>query len=258
MKTPDGRPIEWYSQWFDSTYQKLYRHRDWSEARCFVDWMRNYLSNEASEGVLDLCCGAGRHAWLMASLNRWPVVGLDLSRHMLTHAIRENQPPGSAKPQFVQGDLRCLPFAPGSFGMVAVLFTSFGYFATDREHLSALEQIQPLLRPGGVLLLDLHNLRPTLDDLVQSDETEIEGARVIQTRSYDRETKRIEKRIEIQFNISPPRVIRESVRIFAPDEIDRLIRNAGFSPAKWIGSYSGDPFLPASSERMILIARTDA
>ncbi|HWC75748.1 MAG TPA: methyltransferase domain-containing protein, partial [Gemmatimonadales bacterium] len=124
---------EWFEQWFGEEYHALYPHRDEEDARRAVELIRGTVAWTAGERILDLACGPGRHA---AELERLGgrVVGLDLSRAMLRRA-RER-----SRAAFVRGDMRALPFRSGSFALAVNLFTSFGYFLSDDEHRSVVQQ----------------------------------------------------------------------------------------------------------------------
>jgi cyclopropane fatty-acyl-phospholipid synthase-like methyltransferase len=60
--------INWYKQWFDSVfYHQLYSNRSEKEATDFIDALMDELKPPSNSTMLDLGCGAGRHAkWLAA------------------------------------------------------------------------------------------------------------------------------------------------------------------------------------------------
>src|SRR5439155_16157097 len=104
--------------------------------------------------ILDLACGPGRHAAELERLGGGGgghVIGFDLSRAMLRRA-RER-----TRAALVRGDMRALPFRPGSFALAVNLFTSFGYFRDDAEHQVVVHQVSVVLAPGGRFVLDYLN-----------------------------------------------------------------------------------------------------
>lgn len=106
------------------------------------------LGLSAGSLVLDLPCGWGRlHPHLAAQ--GLAVVGGDLSPLNLRRHRAEHPAP------LARLDLRALPFRNGCADGVFCAFTSWGYFATDAENLRQLQEFARVLRPGGVLLLDL-------------------------------------------------------------------------------------------------------
>ncbi|NGN66280.1 class I SAM-dependent methyltransferase [Streptomyces sp. A7024] len=95
---------------------------------------------------LDLCCGTGAGTEALRGLCERSVTGVDFSAGMLDTA-RAASAPGALDPRWVRADVRALPFAPGSFDLVAT-FGAFGHFLpAERPELFA--QVHRVLRPGG-------------------------------------------------------------------------------------------------------------
>lgn len=101
--------------------------------------------------VLDLACGTGRHATLLARRGAF-VVGVDKTEAYLREARRNAR--GLSNCLFARGDMRRLPF-DGEFDAALNLWTSFGYFAKPSDDLRALKGVRRALKPGGLFLIDL-------------------------------------------------------------------------------------------------------
>src|SRR6186713_650781 len=98
----------------------------------------------ANGTVLDLACGSGRYAALMAAAGAAHVVGIDYSAAMLMRA-------GIAAR--VRGDMSRLPLRSGTFHLV-ISGLALGH-ATSLHTCAA--EVARVLRPGGVLLYsDFH------------------------------------------------------------------------------------------------------
>ena len=98
----------------------------------------------ANGTVLDLACGSGRYAALMAAAGAAHVVGIDYSAAMLMRA-------GIAAR--VRGDMSRLPLRSGTFHLV-ISGLALGH-ATNLHTCAA--EVARVLRPGGVLLYsDFH------------------------------------------------------------------------------------------------------
>ena len=77
---------QWFATWFDSPhYHKLYGYRDDSEAARFVDALIDRLRPGPDAHLLDLGCGAGRHAKHLASKG-FQVTGVDLAARSIAEA----------------------------------------------------------------------------------------------------------------------------------------------------------------------------
>lgn len=236
---------EWFEEWFGEEYHALYPHRDEEDARRAVALVRRVAPWRPGEWVLDLGCGAGRHA---AELERGEarVVGLDLSPAMLHRARTRSAAP------LVRGDMRALPFRPGVFDLAVNLFTSFGYFRNDSEHLHVMHQVAAVLAPGGRFVLDYLNadqvrrsLRRTTEE-VRGGET---AARV--RRRFSEEGRYVVKEIELR---DESRSFQERVRLFSPDELAALLAAAGFRVLDRYGDYDGRP-LADDTPRAIFLAQ---
>ena len=115
--------------------------------------------------------------------------------------------------------MRHLPFRPGTLAGICLWFTPFGYFS-DPENQALLQALQRLLRPEGLLLLDLMNAARLKAGLVEEDVLERNGLRVRSRRSL--EGGRVLKRMTIEhLATGASREALESVRVYAPDELLR-------------------------------------
>jgi SAM-dependent methyltransferase len=236
--------LAWYREWFGQDYLELYAHRDQGEAEESVAAVVEWLGPARPNAVLDLACGGGRHT---EALRRRGLraLGVDLSLTLL--AGRPDLPR-------VRGDMRCLPFARGSFDWVLNFFTSFGYFETERENFRVLEEIVRVLRPGGRFLIDFLNRDRVLAELTPRESAEVDGRRIEVQRWYDPATFRINKRIEVVPAGQPARHYLESVRAYSQQEVTIGLSWAGLELTDLYGNFRGDPF-QSDSERLILLGR---
>jgi len=236
---------EWFEQWFGEEYHVLYPHRDDTEAQLAVALIRRVAPWSPGQLVLDLACGAGRHA---AELERAGarVIGLDLSPAMLHRAQRRVRAP------LVRGDMRALPFRPGTFGLVVNLFTSFGYFRSDTEHGAVMRQVAEVLAPDGRFVIDYLNADQVRRSLRRDSEQIQQGdasARV--KRRFSEEGLYVVKEIELR---AENRSFQERVRLFTPAELEGLLTAAGLEVVARYGDYEGGP-LGVDTPRTILVAR---
>lgn len=140
--------MEWFARDFDRPeYFDIYRNK---EAEAFEEGpaLAGLLGLPPGALVLDLPCGWGRLSPFLAARGH-AVVGGDLSLRNLRRRAEEH--PGPA----VRLDLRRLPFRSACADAVLCAYTSWGYFATAEENQAQLDGFARLLKPGGVLLLDL-------------------------------------------------------------------------------------------------------
>jgi SAM-dependent methyltransferase len=132
--------------WFERFLRPISPAQTAHEAAFVARW----LPLPAYTRVLDLACGEGRHAHILAARG-YRVTGLDQDAAAL--AIARSV---TGEATFVQADMRHLAQLPGDFDAVISLWQSFGYFdeATNRD---ILRQIREKLAPHGRLILDLYH-----------------------------------------------------------------------------------------------------
>ena len=117
-----------------------------NKARILAD----YAEVTPDKVVLDIGCGEGRHTRAFAGAGAL-AVGVDLEPKALARA-REAADRGSARGLgFAQADVFALPFAPATFDVVL----DYGclHHVRRRDTQRYLEQVVPLLKPGGYFLL---------------------------------------------------------------------------------------------------------
>lgn len=117
-----------------------------------IGFLARHLPLPAYRGVLDLCCGTGRHALPLSQLG-YEVTAVDLNPYALAEAAR-NDPTG--KVLFIQGDMRDISSIDGTFDAALILWQSFGYFDAE-TNANVLRQIHHKLRPGGRFILDIYH-----------------------------------------------------------------------------------------------------
>jgi SAM-dependent methyltransferase len=235
---------EWFEQWFGEEYLRLYPHRDDDEARQLATLIERHAPYEGCR-VLDLACGAGRHAVNFAERGA-RVVGFDLSMPLLSRARHRMDPPLD----LVRGDMRLLPFRDGAFDMVVNLFTSFGYFSDDAQHREVLEGVAATLEVGGVFVLDYLNADSVRDSLVPHEERRVGNQRVAIERGISTDGRFVTKEIHL---VDDGRSFAERVRLFSPDELADMISGAGLSLRERLGDYGGGALAP-QAPRAIFIA----
>lgn len=246
---PNDPAPPWYVGAFDEAYLARYAHRDDAEADRQVALLTRAGVVRPGGRVLDLCCGAGRHAPPARQAGA-RIVGLDLSAALLREA-RAHLP-------VTRGDMRHLPFATDAFDGVMQMFTAFGYFDDDAQNRAVLREVARVLRAGGRYALDLMNARREIERLVPRSRTDHDdGRREEARRSYDAARRRIEKEITVTAADGAVTRRRESVRVFTREELEEWLTEVALRVVELFGDERGATFDVASSPRMIVVAERD-
>ena len=227
-----------YLYFYDGTV--LTPERDEREAE--LVW--RVLGLRAGDAVLDLACGHGRIANRLADRGA-AVTGLDADPYFLEVARA-----AGSDAEFVEGDMRGLPWDETHFDAVALWFTAFGYF-DEATNADVLRGIRRVLRDGGRLAIELNHLPRILatfqrrswirhDDDVALDEHEFLADRSVMhtRRTYVRG--------------GTVREVDYEVRMYMPAELRELLLGAGFSRVELLGD-DGSPLAP-ESRRLIAVA----
>jgi SAM-dependent methyltransferase len=234
---------EWFEEWFGEEYLQLYPHRDFAEAERAVALILDRVSFAPGWRVLDVACGAGRHARAFEAAGA-RCVGIDLSAALLRVAR------GVTGAPLVRADMRALPIRSASMDLTVNLFTSFGYFDRDAEHAAALGEMVDTIRPGGWFVIDFLNAESVRARLVPRETQELNGARIRVARSVSADGRYVCKTIESDGG----RRFTERVRLFGAEEIAAMLAGAGVTVHDRFGDYDASPLHP-HSPRTILIGR---
>lgn len=241
---------EWFAEWFDSPYyHTLYKSRDEKEAQHTLDNLLQALHLPSGARLLDLACGKGRHSRYLAEKG-FDVTGLDFSDASIAYARQFEH----ERLAFYQHDMRFL-FRINYFDAVMNMFTSFGYFDSDSDHLLALKNVQGGLKPGGLFLLDYFNSDWIRKNLLREDVKTVEGIEFHMKRNIRGE--HVYKTIEFAVG-SKQFHYQERVRLFTKADFESLFREAGLDLIQSYGDYDLGDFDATTSRRLILIAQKPA
>ena len=237
--------MTWYQEWFGEEYLELYSYRDDTEARLQVAFVRQQFGG--IEGtLLDLACGMGRHLTGLQQAG-YKAIGCDLSFVLLRNGIREYGPIAVAR-----ADMRVLPFCPGSLGGLVNFFTSFGYFADERENRHAVSEMARVLKNRAPFLFDYLNVHRELEKLVQKETRQTPLGEVLIERWFDGSDRSFNKRI----TIGHKRYL-ERVRGYDLAEISEMFLSCGLMIRSSFGDFDGSPFTH-TSPRLILVGRKES
>ena len=241
---------EWFAEWFDSPYyHTLYKSHDETEAKAAIDKLLTALQLPPDSRILDLACGKGRHSRYLAEKG-FEVTGLDISMASIVFAKQFEH----ERLMFFQHDMR-LPFRMNYYDAIMNMFTSFGYFISDAEHLKALKNASKGLRPNGLFLLDFFNsewviqqvVRPevkVIDNIAFNLKKVIRDGHIYKTVSFKTGGRDFE--------------FRERVRLFRLEDFERLFKLADMEIIHTYGGYDLGAFNQQESKRLVMIAKKKA
>lgn len=221
---------------YAAAYDALYTDKDY-EAEC--DLIERVVTAHASapvRRVLDLGCGTGAHAAILAARG-YEVVGVDRSEEML--AVARGKAGGSVT--FRQADIRTVELGE-RFDLVLMMFAVIGYLGSNEDVIAGLAAARRHVHPNGLLVLDAWYEPAVLSQLPSERVKEIDlPGRHIQRRStgvLDPENRRCTVRFHvIEETDGEARAFEEEhvMRYFSKAELTTLLAEAGFELARLTG-----------------------
>jgi len=238
---------DWFSIWFNSPYYHLlYKHRDYSEAKRFIDNLDRYLQWKKEDTIMDLACGKGRHS-IYLSQKGGRVTGLDLSPQNISYASSFK----NSRLDFAVHDMREV-YAKGAFSHIVNLFTSFGYFISEEDNYAVFKSVFESLKPEGYFIIDYLNPDKVINELVENEQKVVDGIKF-----------NINRRIEEGFIVKDivfkadgeTHFFQERVQILRREHFEYYFDKVGLMLESVFGDYDLNPFDFDKSDRMIFIVK---
>jgi len=246
------RPKEWWESYFDAQYLLEYEPI-FSPARDRADVARliEIVGLPAGERLLDVPCGQGRHAHLLAEAG-FDVTGLDFSKHLLDVARERGTAPNL---RYVRGDMRRLPARwTGRFAAVLNLFTSFGFFLDPADDVRVVREFARVLRPDGVLIWHGGSRDGVMARFLSRDWWKsADGTMVAHERTFDP----LSGILTIRSHWSGKRASGERehrIRLYTASRLAEICQSAGLIVEEAFDGWSRAPLSRRASE-MLLVAR---
>lgn len=241
---------DWFEDWFASDeYLTVYSHRDQAEAENLRQLILDKITLPAESRILDLACGAGRHAIAFAKKG-YHVTAIDLSENLLNIGRREAERQ-AVSVDFSRQDIRSV-HVDGSFQLALNLFTSFGYFEKDEENFGIFRTAYQYLDEAGYFVFDFLNEQYVKKNLILNSVDEKNGVVIKQTRSI--ENNRVVKKIELRLQGKEQSFV-EKVMLYDHNTLIDELQKTGFSIIGLFGEYDGSVFDKETSSRLIAICK---
>lgn len=245
---------EWWKSYFDAQYLLEYEplftlERDRQEVARLID----VLGLPSGARILDVPCGQGRHAHLLAEAG-FDVDGLDYSADLLARARSR----GTGRHlRYTRGDMRKLPPRwSHRFDALVNLWTSFGFFTNPADDQQVIAEFARVLKPGGTLIWHGGNRDGVMARFLDRDWwLTDDNTLVAQERTFDA----LSGILTVASVWSGPggRGSREHrIRLYTPTRLAELCANVGLTVIEAFDGFRDRP-LGRSSSEMLLVARKD-
>lgn len=237
----------WQKDFFQGVALEMWRRAMPAEVtRTEADFLEKALEVAPGAALLDVPCGNGRHAAVLAARG-YRMTGLDLSEEYV-HEARAAAPDGT----FVGGDMCSLPWT-AAFDAAYCFGNSFGYL--DREDARQfLRQVCRALRPGARFAVEMGTAAESiLPSLIRNRWFRLGDLLMLSENRYDP----AESRLDIDYTFVHEGKIETrpaACYVYTVAELRGLHREAGLDPSEMFGSAAGEPY-QLGSARLILVSR---
>jgi cyclopropane fatty-acyl-phospholipid synthase-like methyltransferase len=244
--------MSWWETYFDEQFLDLYEpFLPEEETRREAGAVLEALGLPRASRILDLGCGWGRHAIELARAGM-RVTGLDLSQPLLETARRRAAEAG-VEVEWVRADMRKLPY-DADFDAVVSLFSSLGYFPTERAELGVLRGVRRALKPGGALLVETMHRDQVAREFAERDWwVGPRGEHVWVEREFDAVAGVSREWLRWRDPEGMGEKYHE-IRVRSATEWHQLLGRAGLRQCEWFGDWELSPFTH-ESEGLIILAR---
>jgi cyclopropane fatty-acyl-phospholipid synthase-like methyltransferase len=242
-------PSNWYEDFFTAPVNRFWETMVPPEATAAdLAFVARHIGVLPPARLLDLPCGAGRHALGLARAG-YDVTGVDLSAEAIARATAASE---GLPVRFVRADMR--DFATETpFDGALCLGNSLGYFGA--EGLGAFfARLAKSLRPNGRLVLDSYVCAESIFPLREEREITFDGGSYRSRYAYDSTESVLKSEAELALD-GEVHALRYAHHIVTSGALVRSLREAGFGALGLYGGTDDAPFEPGSPRLLLVAAR---
>ncbi len=231
------------SDWYKTGWTLDIKVQSWVEdTEKQVDFLIKALKLSGNERILDLACGYGRHALSLAKRG-FSVVGVDITKDYIDDAS-QNAKALSLPAEFIQMDLRDVPFE-NEFDVVLNMGEgAIGYLENDAENLKIFDVIAKALRPGGKHFMDVCNADHAEIFFPKTNWELGDKAIALAQFDWNKETRRMQfGSYDILYGLpaqKPDEFLADSIRLYSASELTGIFAERGMEVVETFSDFDGN------------------
>jgi SAM-dependent methyltransferase len=256
-----------FNDLYAENYDLVYQSKNYEREVEAVSRIMTQYGSGAIRTVLDLGCGTGRHAVLLAARGL-DVMGVDQSEPMLARAReRAAERKTSGKVELTRGDVRNLDLGR-TFDAALMMFNVLGYMWSNDDLLAALRGIRRHLPDDGLFAFDIWYGPAVVTDPPRNEMKEWSTSKGAVIRYSSGCLQPHEQRCDITIRllaiengkVSADGKELHKVRYFFPLELDVALRATGFRllTIRKFPQIDEEPSVDAWGAIVVAMAQSDA
>lgn len=249
MTTDFSVPSDWYLNFFTAPVMRFWEAAVPSAAtEADVAFIIRHAGLQPSAAILDVPCGAGRHALALARAG-FHVSGFDRSEPALERADAIANAEG-LRARFAFADMLEFEVEAPADALIC-MGNSLGYFE-PAQTAKLLRRFAAAVRIGGRLIIDTSMCAESLLPLTTERSFPFPGGMYEQEMVYDASQSLLKTRAHLTLD-GERHELRYRHFVMTCGEFVRMVRDAGFAPRGLFGDTQDAPFAPGSP-RLLLVA----
>ena len=217
------------------------------------------LAEGMNTSILELGCGTGRLSVPLAARGH-AVTGIDCADSML-EAARTKAKAAGTQVKLMLADFRSFDVG-AQFGLIIFPFNSISHLYSLDDLMGCFSSVRSHLAADGLFVIDINN--PTPDQMGNDPDARVwlrswmaasgEKIDAYEASSYDLATQVHERTLFLQ-HADQEAQLNFRTRLYFPQEIDNLLRCAGFKIVRKCGSFGTEAFTSASQQQLIICSK---
>ncbi|MDF2945635.1 MAG: methyltransferase [Bacillales bacterium] len=207
--------------------------------------------------ILDLGCGTGIFISLLLEKNYENVYGFDLSDEMLSVAYERLEEQGHNAMLF-QGDMTDFQLEK-QFDVITIFCDGLNYLSNDDDVIKTFNQVKKHLRPGGLLMFDVHSIHKISTAFNNKTYSTVEDDYALIWATFNGETEYSVEH-ELTFFIQNEEgsfdkyTEFQKQRTFPIEKYKQWLKDENFSEIEFLGDFSKENEI-STSERILFCAQ---
>ena len=202
-----------------------------------VDFLLSRLTVTPPARILDIGCAFGRHSIEFAKRG-FSVVGIDPSSAMI-EAAQGRADKANCVVDFRQEFGETFD-SESPFDVAICLFTTLGQIREEKDNSALIANAYRLLKPGGYFCVEVPQRAMAVQQLNEQERFGNDDVYTLVTRRYDAADQTVTETFEVH-NMAQQRQFHLRYRLYAKEELEEMLMDAGFSLLATYADATGTP-----------------